>query len=175
MTMNQKGNVLSPREQVCAMICTHLSWPECYSFQLMRRTRRTQDAVGKLTTGSVAWTNRRAPNWAGRKKRHWRRSWRTPVKCHCGETLWMSMASSSWLWLCFAMPTLHNLLLAVLKLYCIGQAKIMACRFTQLDTRCIFIIYICQTSEWFTRWFCDYNFNNLKMKATGISRERISI
>lgn len=131
-----------------------------YSFQLMRKTRRTQDAVGKLTTGSVAWTNRRVPNWARRKKRQWSRNWWTPVKCHCGETLWMSMASSSWLWLCFAMPTLHNPLITVLKLYCMVQARMMACRFTQLEAHCIFIIYICKTSEWFTHWFCDHNFNN---------------
>lgn len=99
--------MLSPRD-LCVPWSV-LTFPDqCYSLQLMRKTSRTQAAAGKLTTGSVAWTNRRAPNWARRKKRPWRRSWQTPVKCHCGETLWMSMASSSWLWLCSAMPTLHN-------------------------------------------------------------------
>lgn len=43
----------------------------------------------------------------------------------------------------------------------------MTCRFTELDTLSIFIIYVCKKSGWFTHWFCDHNFNNLKMKATG--------
>lgn len=130
---------------------------ESIQLVLWLRTKRTQTQQGGRgsTEAETDWHKRSA---ALEKRCEYQRH--HPIDCGC------------------FLPCL--LRISLWKLYCseivlYHQAKPMTCRFTELDTLHIFIVNVCKRSGWFTRWFCDHNFNNVKIKATGISRGRMSL